>query len=71
VKDKNNLNFDYFQAFLVVLCAFVFVSALPADEAIIGDNIEALSPSDDSELLKPLLIKKKLLLLKKKKLIIG
>jgi hypothetical protein len=57
------------QAFLVVACAFLLISAMPADESIVGDNVENFHPSDDSELLKKKLILKKLLLLKKKKLI--
>jgi hypothetical protein len=56
------------QAFLVVVCAFVLISALPADESILSDNVDNFNPADDSEIKKKLLLKK-LLILKKKKLI--
>lgn len=39
----------------------VIVTAMPADESIIGDNVDNFSPSADSEILK----KKKIILLKK------
>jgi hypothetical protein len=47
----------------------VIVSALPADESILSDNVDNFHPSEDQEILKKKLLLKKLLILKKKKLI--
>jgi hypothetical protein len=46
------------------------ISALPADESILSDNVDNFHPSEDSEIKKKLLLKK-LLILKKKKLLLG
>lgn len=46
----------------MLICVFmVIVTAMPADESIIGDNVDNFGPSDDQEILK----KKKIILLKK------
>jgi hypothetical protein len=53
---------------LFVLIAIAYVAAIPVDESVIGDNVEAYHPSEDQEILKKLLLKKLLL---KKKLLLG
>jgi hypothetical protein len=53
----------------VIACALVIVSALPADESIISDNVDNFHPAEGSEIIKKKLLLKKLILLKKKKLI--
>lgn len=60
----------YFQAFLVIACILVMISALPADESIIGDSVDNFHPTDDQQIKKKLLLKK-LLILKKKKILFG
>ncbi|CAO1428254.1 unnamed protein product [Diamesa serratosioi] len=56
-------------ALLVCFIAIAFVSALPAEEGIFADSVDALSPADDSGLIKLLKVKK-LLKLKKKALLV-
>jgi hypothetical protein len=47
----------------------VVVSALPADESILSDNVDNFHPADEAGFIKKKLLLKKLLLLKKKKLL--
>ena len=58
-------NFLLFKALLICLIAIAFVSALPSEEGVFADSVDALNPADDSEIHKLLKIKK-ILLLKKK-----
>ena len=58
-------NYSLFKALLICLIAIAFVSAMPAEEGIFADSVDALNPADDSEVHKLLKIKK-ILLLKKK-----
>ncbi|CRK87602.1 CLUMA_CG001398, isoform A [Clunio marinus] len=55
-------------AFLVIAVMLVIVSAIPADESILSDNVDNFHPADEAGIKKKLLLKK-ILLLKKKKLI--
>jgi hypothetical protein len=55
---------------LVFVALFAYISAVPvpADEALISDNIDNAHPAEDDEILKLLILKKLLL---KKALLLG
>lgn len=47
-----DLNWTFFlQAFLLCLVAVAYVSCAPYNEQIIGDSVDALNPSGDSEVI--------------------
>lgn len=59
------------QAFLFIAVCLAVISAMPADESIISDNVDAFHPADESQFIKKKLLLKKLIILKKKKLLFG